>query len=219
MKQESTLIELHYFPSIQYMSKFFASSNVVLEQQENYRKGSYRNRMHIASANGLLRLSIPLIKGKNEKQGIREVRISYEEPWQNKHWTAIQSAYGNSPYFDDYSPIFHRFFKEKKTYLFDLNLAILTELLELLDINPSIQFTETYAKDTINGLIDWRQCISPKPNKSCADSAYKTVPYPQVFMEKTGFLPNLSILDLIFCQGPETVFTLQRSVIDRYLST
>lgn len=212
MKQKSTLIELHYFPSIQYMSKFFSSDNLLLEQHENYRKGSYRNRMHIASANGLLRLSVPLIKGKNQKQNIRDVRISYEEPWQNKHWTAIQSAYGNSPYFDDYSPILRPLFKEKTTYLFDLNMAILKELLAMLDINPNIQFTTKYNKTPIAEVVDCRHSISPKPNKSREDKFYKTVPYPQVFMEKTGFLPNLSILDLLFCQGPETVFTLQRSV-------
>ena len=213
MQHQSTLIELHYFPSIQYISKFFTNTNIVLEQQENYRKGSYRNRMHIASANGLLRLSVPLIKGKNEKQSIRAVKISYEEPWQNKHWTAIRSAYGNAPYFDEYSSLFLPFFKEKKTYLFDLNLAILKELLAVLDITKSLHFSTIYTPDVATGSLDLRQCISPKPSKSSPDKAYKNIPYPQVFMEKTGFLPNLSILDLLFCQGPEAIFTLQRSVL------
>jgi len=154
-----------------------------------------------------------LIKGKNEKQGIREVRISYEEPWQNKHWTAIQSAYGNSPYFDEYASIFQPFFKEKPAYLFDRNLAILRELMVLLDITKSLQFSTVYATTVAADSLDMRQCISPKPNKSGLDNSYKNISYPQVFMEKTGFLQNLSILDLIFCQGPEAVFTLQRSVV------
>jgi len=153
-----------------------------------------------------------LIKGKNEKQGIREVRISYEEPWQNKHWTAIQSAYGNSPYFDEYAAIFQPFFKEKTAFLFDRNLAILKELLALLDISKNLAFSTVYTPSVTPDTLDMRQFISPKPNKSGLDTAYTNISYPQVFMEKTGFLPNLSILDLIFCQGPESVFTLQRSV-------
>jgi len=185
----------------------------MIEQHENYRKGSYRNRMHIASANGLLRLSVPLIKGKNEKQSIRDVRISYEEPWQNKHWTAIQSAYGNSPYFNDYSAIFLPFFKEKKTYLFDLNLAVLKELVTLLDMDTHIEYSTDYAKETTSDRMDLRHCLSPKPNKGEVDKYFKSISYPQVFMEKTGFLPNLSILDLLFCQGPAAIITLQRSVL------
>ena len=119
------LIELHYFPSIQFFSKFFLHPALILEQHENYVKRSYRNRAHIATANGPLRLSIPLEKGKNQRKPIREVRISYEENWQSKQWTAICSAYGNAPFFEYYVDDIQPLFKEKTTFLFEHNLSLI----------------------------------------------------------------------------------------------
>ena len=118
------LLETQYLPSIQYCSKFCSADPVVIEQHENYRKGTYRNRSHIASANGLLRLTIPLQKGKNQQQNIRTVRIAYNQPWQAQHWTSIQSAYGNSPFFEFYADELQPFFKKKETFLWDWNFQL-----------------------------------------------------------------------------------------------
>jgi len=207
------LIESHYFPSIPYFSKFFLHPSLVLEQHENYVKRSFRNRTHIATANGLLRLSIPLEKGKNQQQSIREVRISYEENWQTKQWTAICSAYGNAPFFEYYVDDFQPLFEEQSTYLFEHNLKVLKALFFVLDINPPIEFSEAYLKAGETTIGDFRNKINPKTIHSETDSTYQNIPYQQVFAEKNGFLPNLSILDLIFCKGPETIPILENSVI------
>lgn len=207
------LIETHYFPSIQYFSKFFLHPSLVLEQHENYVKRSFRNRMHIAAANGLLRLSIPLEKGKNQQQPIREVRISYEENWQNKQWTAICSAYGNAPFFEYYADDFQPFFEEQTEFLFEHNLKILEAIFFALDYKPTLEFSTNYQKNTSNTICDFRNKITPKTIGTTMDVTYKNIAYQQVFAEKTGYLPNLSILDLIFCKGPETISILENSVI------
>jgi len=206
------LIENYYFPSIQYFSKFFLHPSLVLEQHENYVKRSFRNRTHIAAANGLLRLSIPLEKGKNQQQPIREVRISYDEPWQNKQWTAICSAYGNSPFFEYYVDDFQPLFTQKTEFLFEHNLKVLQTLFFVLDIKPAIQLSQTFLKEDYEGIDDFRNKITPKTIGTNTDFTYQNKPYQQVFAEKTGYLPNLSILDLIFCKGPETIPILENSV-------
>ncbi len=207
------LIELHYFPSIQYFSKFFLHPSLIIEQHENYVKRSFRNRTHIAAANSLLRLSIPLEKGKNQQQAIRDVRISYDENWQNKQWTAICSAYGNSPFFEYYVDDFQPLFEEKEEYLFEHNLKVLQTIFFVLDIKPTLEFSATYVKETPADIYDFRNKITPKTTTIAKDSNYQNIPYQQVFAEKTGYLPNLSILDLIFCKGPETIPILENSVI------
>ena len=208
------LIESHYFPSIQYFSKFFLHPSLMLEQQENYVKRSFRNRTHIATANGLLRLSVPLEKGKNQQQSIQEVCISYEENWQSKQWTAICSAYGNAPFFEYYVDDFQPLFEEQDTYLFEHNLKILQTIFFVLDISPTIEFSETYLTKTTPDICDFRNKINPKTINSIIDTSYQNIPYQQVFAEKNGYLPNLSILDLIFCKGPETISILENSVIN-----
>ena len=214
MQKQATLIELHCFPSIQYFSKFLCDETIILEQQENYRKGSYRNRFTIASANGPLALSIPLVKGKNQQKTIRTVQIHYADLWQKQYWTAIQSAYGKSPYFEYYADDIRPFFTEQYNYLFDYNLAVLKVCLKILRIETSIQFSSSYSRETQPDTLDLRNHISPKQHKNKADARYQLVEYPQVFQEKTGFLPNLSILDLLFCQGPEAILTLKASVLN-----
>ncbi len=207
------LIELHYFPAIQYFSKFFLHPSLVLEQHENYVKRSFRNRMHIGAANGLLRLSIPLEKGKNQQQSIKEVRISYNENWQNKQWTAICSAYGNAPFFDYYVDDFQPLFEEKTEYLFEHNLKVLQTLFFVLDIQATLEFSTNYLKETPKEICDFRNKINPKTITTNTDTTYQNIPYQQLFAEKTGYLPNLSILDLIFCKGPETIPILENSVL------
>jgi len=160
-----------------------------------------------------LRLSIPLEKGKNQQQGIRDVRISYVEPWQNKHWTAIQSAYGNAPYFEFYADSILPFFKKKYDFLFDYNLAVFYQLFNILQLPTTVQLSQTFIKNPDNQLVDSRNAIHP--TKPLADSHFKEVYYAQVFQEKTGFLPNLSILDLLFCQGPASIVTLEHSLVNK----
>ena len=178
------LIEIQYFPPIQFFSKCLLHPTIVVEQHENYRKGTYRNRTLIAGANGQLRLTVPLVKGKNQRQNIKEVQISYVEPWQHQHWMAIRSAYGNAPYFDYYSDEIAPFFQQPYEFLFEFNLSILNQLLNILQIPVTIQFSETFQTKTGDDLIDLRNTIHP--NRSISDPKYTETTYPQVFQEKLG---------------------------------
>jgi len=211
--ENAILLELQYLPSIQYVTKLLQYPTVWIEQHENYSKGSYRNRCHLASAQGLLRLSIPLAGGKHQQQPIREVKITYEEPWQSQHWTAIKSAYGKSPFFEYYSDLFQPFFQKKYEYLWEWNWDILQQVLQLIPFDSNLQLTEQFEKETPKEILDFRNCISPKASKNIIDTSYEIAPYGQVFEEKHGFIPNLSILDLLFCSGPEAMVYLQNSII------
>lgn len=204
------LLALHYLPNVQYMSKWLAFGEVRIEQHEHYGKGTYRNRCQIAGANGPLLLSVPLLKGKNEQQPVREVRIAYQQPWQAQHWQSIQSAYGKSPFFLYYADAFEALYQQKPELLFDWNAALLTLLLRCLKLPSELAFTQRYEEAPAAEVVDFRQRLSPKA-PSEADAHFKSIVYPQVFAEKHGFLPNLSTLDLLFCTGPEAALYLQRS--------
>lgn len=204
------LLELHYLPCLEYFAKLARFSQVLIEQCENYQKGSYRNRCHIAGANGLMRLSIPLQKGKNEQQNIRAVKIAYDENWQMQHWRSISSAYNNSPFFEHYAFFLEPFFQKKYTYLFDFNLALLEKLNQILGWNITINLTDNFQTILPKNTLDNRNHISPKIHKAVKDPQIETVKYAQVFEEKAGFIPNLSILDLIFCTGPQAGFILDQ---------
>ena len=211
-KPTHILLELQYFPPIQYFSKFLLYPNIVIEQHENYSKGSYRNRCHIAGPNGLQRLSIPLLKGKNEQQNIRQVKIAYHQVWQNAHWNGIKTAYGNAPYFDYYADEIKVFYEKNYEFLFDLNWDILQALLVLLSIEANIQLSHNFQKTVPTTYFDGRNSIFPKKHRQKEDKLFNKVAYPQVFEEKHGFIPNLSILDLLFCHGPEAAMYLESTI-------
>lgn len=216
-KPDIILFELQYLPPIQYFSKLVSFKRTLIEQHENYLKGTYRNRCHIVGANGIQRLSIPLQKGKNRQQSIREVRISDHENWQSQHWNSIRSAYGKSPYFEFYVDEFEPFFRKKYEFLFDWNWDLLNCIIDCLSIDCALKLTEQYLssedlKEEMN-IFDFRNGISPKKHRQKEDPHFKQTKYAQVFEEKHGFIPNLSILDLLFCAGPESVRILEESCI------
>jgi hypothetical protein len=210
--QKEALLSLHYLPNIQYFSKFLLHDQVWIEQREHYQKSSYRNRTHIAAANGVLRLSIPLLKGKHQQQNIREVGIAHHEAWPQQHWQSIRSAYGNAPFFEHYSDTLQPFFTKKYALLFDFNLELLQCLLTLIGLPNQLNLTTEYVQAPA-GTSDYRSLLSPKKDPIRTDPTFKNVKYVQVFEEKHGFLPNLSILDALFCKGPETVILLEQSII------
>lgn len=199
------LLEIQYLPSIQYFSKLTSGEPVFIEQWEHYQKGTYRNRCHIAAANGLTRLTIPLIKGKNEQQSIREVRIAYYEPWQRQHWQSIRSAYSNSPFYEFYADALQPFYEKTFPFLFDFNLELLQTLLKLLRIEVTLQLTDAYVDEAPDGWTDLRNAIHPKPHLQKPDPDFTPKPYHQVFEDRYAFLPNLSMLDGLFCLGAEAV--------------
>ena len=206
------LLELHYLPSIQYFSKLVKHPRVLIEQCENYNKGGYRNRAYIAGANGKSRISIPLQKGKNQQQSIRDVRISYQKSWHTPHWIAIRSAYGNSPYFEHYADEIKACYDAKPAFLFDLNLQLLETLIRLIGIDVQVEFSAQYEKEPVDSL-DFRNRIHPKDPLGTQDESFRINTYAQVFQEKIDYQPNLSVIDLLFCTGPQSIQILEESII------
>lgn len=199
-----TIIESQYLPPISYFAVLLKQPSIFIEQYENYQKGSYRNRCHIATANGILRLSIPLEKGKNNQTPIKEVKIYNADNWQIQHWRAMKSAYGKSPYFEFYADELCLFFEKKYDFLLDWNTDLLRFMTENIGLPVDIQLTDNYYKND-NSIMDYRNVISPKKENL---NLFQDLHYGQVFEDKHGFIPNLSILDLLFCKGPEAIFVI-----------
>ena len=158
-------------------------------------------------------LTIPVENGKgemrNEKCLMRDVRISDHNQWRRVHWNALQSAYSESPFFDYYADDIRPFFEQKYEFLVDFNEAIRQKICELIDIHPSVEHTSSYTSDIrhqTSDIADFRDVINAKHPQH--DATFEAKRYWQVFQHKHGFLPNLSILDLLFCMGPESVFYL-----------
>jgi len=205
--RSKTLLLPLFCPPVSYFAAWAAAETVWLEQHETYQKGSYRNRCHIAGPNGLQRLSVPLEKGKHDGQPIREVRIAYHEPWIQQHRHSLQTAYGKSPFYEHYAPAIYRAWERRPRFLFDLNLALLEVLLPFLHLDASkMKRTPKYVPYPAPNAWDLRESIHPKKAPALDLPAY-----PQVFADRHGFLPDLSVLDLLFCLGPESgrVLTIQ----------
>jgi len=200
------LIESQYFPPISFFKPLMHCSSLLIEAKEHYQKGGFRNRCMIAGPNGVQRLTVPLKKGKNSKLPIRDVKIAYIDNWQKIHWQSIQTAYGKSPFFEYYQDDLRPLFEKKHAFLFDLNVQILEIMQDLLQISFDMQYTETYTLEAPLSSLDLRNQLSPK---SLNNNQATNQKYPQVFESKNGFLSNLSILDLLFCIGPEAYYHLE----------
>ena len=201
------ILSTAYFPPVQYVALLCQKGSAQIELWEHYVKQSYRNRMTILSANGKLDLIMPLEKAQGSKTLIKDVKIAYHDRWNAEHWNAISSAYNSSPFFEYYKEDLERFFSKKYTFLIDYNQEILQCILQLLHIQCDIQFTQDFAKpnDTDD---DFRYTISPK-----VASSAEFPPYTQVFEDKFAFIPNLSILDLLCNEGPESKEYLNKVVL------
>ena len=188
-----------YAGNIQYYQLLNQAEEVVIETQESWVKQSYRNRCSIYSANGKLDLSIPVLNNKIKRETTAEKRISYIDDWQTIHWRSIKSAYSASPFFEYYEHDLLPFFTEETTSILAFNTQLQNKLLELLKIDVDIHYTTEYIP-TSGKFTDYREAFNPKkPIPFTAPS------YIQVFSDKHPFLPNLSIFDLLFCEGPNAV--------------
>lgn len=201
------LIELHYLPSLEYFSIFLLYPEIILEKQEHYVKQSYRNRCTINTANGIQNLVIP-VTAKHNKAAINEVRIDYSTKWQNLHWRAIRSAYGKAPFFEYYGDKLHQIIFSSKETLYELNYHLLSFCLQSLHFEVSLSESTLYEKVASNGVIDLRSNITPKIPYT-ERSFLAPVTYVQVFGNK--FVSNLSIIDLLFSEGPNAMQILQSS--------
>lgn len=205
MPDQSILIEAQYLPPVQYFTVLAQVGTVYLEAQEHYQKRSYRNRAYLAGANGSMLLSVPLQKGKHQQMPIHKVAVDYSKPWFGEHWHSIKSAYGKSPFFEFYTEPLEAILRSRPDHLFDLNRILLLQLLKQLHLKVDVRETTEYG-GVPEGTLDLREAIHPKHPKL----AFEPLPYPQVFKERHGFLPNLSILDLLFCSGPQAPLLLKQ---------
>ncbi|MDB5211387.1 MAG: hypothetical protein JWQ30_2214, partial [Sediminibacterium sp.] len=195
---EHLIIDIQYFGTINYINTLFQFSNIKIEQYESYQKMSFRNRCMVAGSNGLVNLSVPLEKGRGQKELMKDVRISHSANWQVQHWRTIESCYSRSPFFEFYRDAVWGLLEKKETFLLDLNLSILEWLKSVLKMQYSLCLTDTYVKEYPPEVTDLRNTEFPKNYQNSP----RDLRYTQVFEDRIGFVPNISILDLIFCCGP-----------------
>jgi hypothetical protein len=192
----SLLIELHYFPCVHFFSLLSPCNTLVLEAHETFQKQSYRNRMQILSAQKVENLLIPVLSG-NSHLPIRDIRIDHSQKWRAIHQRAIRSAYGKSPFFEYYADDILGLYDRPVPFLFDFNLQVLTLCLKLLKWTIEIKLTTDYQMiNSESGAEnnDYRGLIHPKK-----ELLHDSKTYQQVFGRQ--FEPNLSIIDLLFCEG------------------
>lgn len=200
MSVPSALIELHYLPSVAYFASLQGVEKIILEKNEHFEKQSYRNRCHILTAQGVERLIVPLTS-KHGKVFITDVRIDYTQKWLNNHWRTIESAYRSSPFFEFYADDLHRILFKQHIFLYDLSVELLTICLKWLKWNVTLQESMSYEKIPSNGAIDMRNVIHAKKPEQYA-RFFQPTQYPQVFGNK--FAEGLSVIDLVFCEGPNS---------------
>jgi WbqC-like protein family len=210
-----TLIsDFQYFsPSILYKS-LYKASNIIFEQCDFFQKMSFRNRCQIVGAEGLIDLSIPLEKGRDQKTIMKDVRISGLLPWQMRHWKTIVSCYSRSPWFEYYRDDLEILFRKRYHFLVDWNWSCFEWTVGTLKIPIPVSVTQVYRKEYEEGWVDWRGALSPKGRESGwvgLTGAFGSPPlkYRQVFQERIGFVPHLSILDLLFCEGAGAAVLLE----------
>ncbi len=203
------IIEYQYFGSINYINTLFQFSHIKFEVCESFQKMSFRNRMVIAGSNGLVNLSVPLEKGRDQKQLIKDVRISYSLPWQQQHWRTLESCYNRSPFYEFYRDGLESLYSKKPVFLLDLNREIRDWLWKVLKIPSVFSETGNYEAVFSNDITDKRSHWLPKNFQLEPQS----LTYQQVFQDRIGFQSNLSILDLLFCVGPSAHSLLKGNVL------
>ncbi len=210
MTEKQVLLSTTYFGPVQWYQKLYRYDRVFIERCDTFHKQTYRNRCVIATTNGAQTLTVPVERAAGAQQ-VRDIRISDHGNWRHIHWHALLSAYSESPFFDYYADDIRPFFERKWEFLYDYNMEICQKMCELLDITPHISPTNqyTHAEDLPRfgcENADFRDAIDPKHPLEDRDFAPKN--YYQVYAVKHGFMPNLSVLDLLFNMGTEAIFYL-----------
>lgn len=201
----AALLSATYFGPVQWYQKLHRRRCVV-ECCDHFVKQTYRNRCVIAAANGPQTLTVPVERTDGGKTPMRDVLISDHGNWRHLHWNALVAAYGETPFFEFYADDLRPYFEHKWKYLLDFDLDITDTVCRLLDVRPDMSLSTSYTDGTDPGYDDFRDAIRPK--HPLPDPSFSPQPYYQVRAARHGFLPNLSILDLLMNEGPEGIFRL-----------
>ena len=196
------LIHPNYFPNIHQFRQIIKANNILFEVSDNYQKQTFRNRTYIYGANGKLGLFIPVIHTHKQRELFKDVKISYESNWMDLHLKSLQSAYRSSPYFEYFEDNFIKLYSEKEKFLVDFNIKCIKLISNLLDLDLDFKISSEYVEKT-NDIIDLRDLSNARKEKKI-----ETPKYIQVFESKHGYLNNLSILDLIFSEGTNSVLLM-----------
>jgi hypothetical protein len=192
------LVSTAYLPPVAYFSLLADADEALIEKEENYVKQTYRNRCCILSAHGPHILSVPVLQGSSHKTVVKEIRIDYSKRWQQVHLRAMIAAYRSSPYFDYYFESFDQIISAGHEYLLDLNIGLISLINSLLRIKTRITYTSHF--EPVNSApADFRYTVAPKKHEQRIYREYR-----QVFQHGKGFVPGLSIADLIFNMGPDS---------------
>jgi hypothetical protein len=204
---QQCILSTAYWAPVQYFTKFVLYNKILIEKHETYPKQSYRNRMLIYGVNKIQSLQVPVVKGSFKKISIKDIKISYDTAWQKNHLKTIESAYRSTPFYEFYIDDILPFYTKKYNFLLDYNTKILTTCFELLNTNTEIEFTDKFNFSV--DIDDFRNTIHPK--KIIEDRYFTPIKYFQGFEQRHGFIPNLSILDLIFNTGTDALSIIKKS--------
>jgi len=203
----TALIHPTYFPNMAHFVAIANADAVIFEIEDNFLKQTYRNRTIIYGANGKLSLNIPVIHTQKNRQKYKDVKIFNEEKWQDHHWKSLLSAYRTSPFFEYYEDELQPLFSLKAEYILDFNFKCFETISECLQLELNTSKTEIFQKEVKN-TEDFRYLVNAKK-----DNLKPFETYNQVFQEKHGFINNLSILDLLFNEGPNALNYLESQVL------
>ena len=204
-----------YLAPVSYYAFLLQADRVVVEQHDHYLKQTYRNRCTIAGPDGPLALTVPIVKPDTPKCPMRDIRISDHGNWRHLHWNAMESAYGQSPFWEYYRDDLRPFYEQRYDYLMDFNEALQSLVCSLIDFEPRVERSRQYLSLSDADILDLREAIHPKRDLSTLLPAYQPVEYYQVFASRLGFLPHLSILDLLCNMGPESLIVLEKTIINK----
>jgi hypothetical protein len=202
------IIEYQYYPPSILFKSLVSYTHLIFEQYENFQKMSFRNRLMLAGGNGPILLSIPLKNGRNQKCLTKDVLIDNRTSWQSSHWKTIVSCYNRSPWFEFYRDELHTLYKTPFQFLVEWNSVCFKWALNKLNYKLAVSMTEQWKDEyDLKEWNDWRNKLSPGTILTRFPDPPK---YAQVFSDRTGFLPHLSILDLLFCEGKNA-----RAILDQ----